>query len=244
MVTHKLVGALAVTVLTALCASLCANSRERASYLSKVVAEFDKPWPENRMVVIVCHGHSVPTGYFTGGRVQPFDSYPHLTHVGLMQRYPIAVIEFIRTGIGGEHAEQGAARFADDVLAKKPDVVTIDYALNDRAIGLNRARVAWESMIEQAKAAGVRVLLMTPTADERCDFANSDDPLVQHAEQVRALAEEHDVGLVDSFAAFERAVADGRELGSLMSQVNHPNRDGHQLVADELLKWFDQPPTD
>ncbi len=209
-------------------------------YCSDLVKELQTPWPHNRMVVIVCHGHSVPAGYFQGTLIRPFDSYPHLLHVTLQERFPIGALEVIRTGIGGEHSEQGALRFVDDVLAKKPDVVTIDYALNDRVIGLERARVAWSSMIKQAQERGVRVVLMTPTADERCDFGDKTDPLVQHAEQVRGLAEEHNVGLVDSFAAFEREVGAGRTLRSLMSQVNHPNRAGHELVASELCRWFER----
>ena len=214
---------------------------EPDDYLAEVVAEFDKQWPHNRRVTIVCHGHSVPTGYFRGGNVRPFDSYPHLLRVALMERHDTAVIEVTCTGIGGEHAEQGAKRFDEDVLAKKPDVVTIDYSLNDRAIGLERARAGWVSMIRRAKAAGVPVILLTPTADTRADFADPDEPLVQHAAQVRELAEEHDVALADSFAAFERFVAEGGVLETVMSQGNHPNRAGHELVVPGLLEWFVAP---
>ena len=110
------------------------------SYLAPLRVELRKSWPANRTVTIVFHGHSVPTGYFRGGAVRPFDSYPHLTHVALNSNYPTSVISPIVTGIGGEHSEQGAARFRADVLAKRPDVVLIDYSLNDRAIGLERAQ--------------------------------------------------------------------------------------------------------
>ena len=30
----------------------------------------------------------------------------------------------------------------------------------------------------------------------------------------------------------------GGKLDDLMSQVNHPNRKGHELVANELQSWF------
>ena len=61
----------------------------------------------------------------------------------------VVVINVIVTAIGGENSESGAARFATDVLCHKPDVVTIDYALNDRDLGLVRAEQAWRQMIEQ-----------------------------------------------------------------------------------------------
>jgi lysophospholipase L1-like esterase len=62
--------------------------------------------------------------------------------------------------------------------------------------------------------------------------------LNQHAEQIRKLAKEFNVALVDSLAAFCKFVKAGGRLTDLMSQINHPNRKGHDLVVAELLKWF------
>ncbi|WP_442482957.1 SGNH/GDSL hydrolase family protein [Aeoliella sp. SH292] len=222
----------------AIAATVGAEPAEVSSYLADVRGEFVKKWPENRTVYLVCHGHSVPAGYFETPEVRPFDSYPHLLNVALQERHPTAMIEVVRTAIGGENSEQGVKRFAADVLAKKPDVITIDYALNDRRIGLQRARVAWESMIRQAKEQGVKVILVTPSPDQRSDFNDPKDPLALHAAQVRELAAIHEVGLADSFAAFQQAVAAGTPLADLMSHVNHPNRKGHELIAGEIAPWF------
>ncbi len=208
------------------------------AYLADTIEEFDKTWPNNRRVLIAVHGHSVPTGYFSGSRVMPFDSYPHLLHVAIHQRHPTSVVEVVRTSIGGENSEQGAKRFAADVLALRPDVVTIDYALNDRPIGLQRAHAAWSTMIEAAKQNDVKLILLTPTPDLNADINDPADPLALHAEQIRRLAAEHHVALVDSYAAFQRIVLDGGDLSKLMSQPNHPNRKGHELVTKELTKWF------
>ena len=49
-----------------------------------------------------------------------------------IQQFPHAVLNVIVTAIGGEDSIAGAARFERDVLALRPAVVTIDYALNDR----------------------------------------------------------------------------------------------------------------
>ena len=48
-----------------------------------------------------------------------------------------------------------------------------DYALNDRGIGLKKAKKSWTSMIEFAKLAGIKIIVLTPTADKR---AQLDDP--------------------------------------------------------------------
>lgn len=215
-----------------------AISAEPQTYLSNICAELQKSWPGNRTINIVCHGHSVPAGYFRTPEVRTFDAYPFLLHRGLNERFPHAVINVIVTGIGGENSEQGARRFKRDVLSLHPDVVTIDYALNDRSIGLARAKKAWRTMIEMALAYQVKVILLTPTADLSADLENSNDPLNQHAAQIRRLAAEYHVGLADSLAQFKNEVRAGVKLSDLMSQGNHPNRKGHELVAAELLKWF------
>jgi acyl-CoA thioesterase I len=212
-------------------------------YLLDIVDVLKRLWPDNRTVNIACHGHSVPAGYFATPMVDTFHAYPHLLHAGLKHRFPYAVVNVIVTAVGGENSETGAARFQSEVLCHRPDVVTIDYALNDRGLGLDRARAAWKRMIEAALAAKVRVILLTPTPDktQAAGYAGDDkDVLAEHAEHVRRLASEYEVGLVDSFHAFEQ-YSRSADLTDLLSWVNHPNRDGHAIVARELLRWF--PPT-
>lgn len=247
MHTHKFL--LPAFLLSQLCVLSCSGEQAIAqpanarTYLNELRDELKERWPDNRTITIVCHGHSVPTGYFATPNVRPLDSYPHLLQVALRKDYPTSVTSVICTGIGGENSEQGARRFKEDVLAKKPDVVTIDYSLNDRKIGLERARTAWTSMIEAALAADVKVILLTPTPDIRkTDLRDPQDPLVSQAEQVRALADKYQVGLVDSLEEFLQFESEGGELRSLMAQSNHPNRQGHELVANQLYFWF-QPTT-
>jgi len=207
-------------------------------YLAGVSRELEQCWPTNHTVNIVCHGHSVPAGYARTPAVRTFDAYPYLLHRGLNERFPHAVANVIVTAIGGENSEQGAARFARDVLALRPEVVTIDYALNDRRIGLARAEKAWRAMIEAALKRNVKIILLTPTGDLSAKLDDPHDPLNRHAEQICRLAAEYHVGLVDSLALFKNYVQSGGQLSDLMSQVNHPNRKGHELVAAEIVKWF------
>lgn len=213
------------------------------------VEEFRRPlvqllqaeWPRNRTVTIVCHGHSVPAGYFKTPVVQTFDAYPHLLHRAIKDAYPKAVVNVVVTAIGGENSEEGAKRFTRDVLNLRPDVVTLDYSLNDRRIGLKKSRLAWEEMIGSAKKANVKVILLTPSWDQAVTLGNKLDPLHKHAEQVRELAKKHGVGLADSFGGFSMALRSGTPLSALMSQSNHPNRAGHELILKELTPWFGVP---
>lgn len=211
------------------------------TYLADLVEQMKRHWPENRAVHIVCHGHSVPAGYFATPMVDTFRAYPHLLHRGLKDRFPFAVINVIVTAVGGEHSADGADRFERDVLCHRPDVVTLDYGLNDRGIGLAKAEASWRAMIEKALGRQVKLILLTPTPDA----SGLADPsaerwrqLLQHADQVRALAAEYRVGMADSLTAFEGHVRASGDLTDLLSWSNHPNRRGHEIVATEMLRWF------
>ena len=208
------------------------------NYLASVISRLEAHWPKNRTVNIVCHGHSVPAGYFKTPTVDSLHAYPNLLRVALAEKYTNAVINVIVTAIGGENSVKGAARFEADVLAHKPDVVLIDYALNDRRIGLETARTNWVAMIQKSQAAGVKVILLTPTPDQSAKLNDANDPLNQHAEQIRKLAADYHTGLVDPLAAFKAEIARGTALTNLMAQVNHPNARGHELVNAELIPWF------
>src|SRR3982751_3841278 len=70
-------------------------SGDPRTYLASLINLLQIPWPKNRTINIVCHGHSVPAGYFKTPLVDTFNAYPHLLHQGLKQRFPHAVINVI-----------------------------------------------------------------------------------------------------------------------------------------------------
>ncbi len=214
---------------------------DNMTYLSDTVTALMKQWPDNRTVNIVCHGHSVPAGYFATPFVDTFNAYPHLFHRLLKERYPYAVVNVIVSAIGGETALAGAGRFAADVLAHRPDVVTIDYGLNDRSIGLEVAEHSWRAMIEASLQRGVKVLLFSPTWDIGAAFDPPPEEwnaLERHAGLIRSLAAEYGVGLVDSFQVFRDYRDRTGDYTDLLAWVNHPNRTGHALIAAEMMRWF------
>jgi acyl-CoA thioesterase I len=208
------------------------------SYLEGLRESARIEWPANRTLTVVCHGHSVPAGYFKTPEVRTFESYPHLLHRGLKDHYPHAVFNVTVTAIGGETSPAGAERFEHDVLPLRPDVLTLDYGLNDRRVGLESSLKAWRSMIETALARNIRIILLTPSPDLASNLSDPADPLNRHADQIRGLARDYGIGLSDSLAAFLDAARDGKDPASLMSQGNHPNHAGHQLIARRLLEWF------
>jgi len=207
-------------------------------YLSELKTELQKQWPNNRTVNIVFHGHSVPAGYFKTPHVNTMGAYPNIFLKKLKEIYPFAVVNTIVTAIGGENSVKGAERFERDVLIHKPDLILIDYSLNDRGVGLEKAYSAWNQMIKAAKDKGIKVILLTPSPDQRVNYADPENEMKKHSGQVWKIAAENQVALADSYKAFEFLYSDKEQLAKYMSQVNHPNEMGHDLIANEVIKWF------
>lgn len=208
------------------------------TYLEEIKQLLSVQWPANRTINIVFHGHSVPAGYFVTPDVRTLESYPHIVLENIKSKYPYATINSIVTAIGGETSRQGAARFEQEVLNHKPDVLVIDYALNDRSDGLEAALIAWELMIERALAANIKVILCTPTPDLSTDILDDFSPLAQHAGQIRRLSSKYEIGLADFYAVFKDIAENNEDLEKYMSQVNHPNLEGHKIAAEQIIKWF------
>jgi lysophospholipase L1-like esterase len=231
---------IALFLLISFCCTSVANDDSaminQEDYLAELKEQLGLKWPNNRTINVVFHGHSVPSGYFTGGVVNTLAAYPHLFFKFLKENYPKAVVNCITTSIGGEQSEQGAKRFKDDVLCMKPDLIFIDYALNDRGIGLERADAAWRSMINEALDNNIKLVLMTPTPDLREDILDENAKLAGYTNMIKNLGKEFDVPVVDVYARFKKLKQDGEDLSKLMAQNNHPNELGHKVVVREIVK--------
>ena len=207
-------------------------------YLSDLKKEMQIEWPKNRTINMVFHGHSVPAGYFKTPHINTLSAYPTLVLKKIKELYPYAALNVIVTAIGGENSVSGASRFDKDVLIHKPDVLFIDYGLNDRRAGLEKSYKAWDEMIIKAKSKGIKVILLTPSPDQRVDYSNASNELKLHADQINRLANKHEVGLVDSYLTFEFLYDKKNKLKKYMSQVNHPNKKGHELITNEVMAYF------
>jgi len=211
---------------------------DSSTYLNDIKVELKKEWPKNRTINLVFHGHSVPSGYFKTPVVNSLQSYPFLTFKKVKEMYPDAVVNVIITGIGGENSINGQKRFKRDVLTHKPDVLFIDYALNDRMIGVEKSKTAWSKMIEAALKKGIKVILLTPTPHQNYNILDTANAYEAYKNEIIGLARQYNVGLVDSYSLFKAKIVAGHPVTEYMSQINHPNEAGHQIIADEIVKWF------
>ncbi|WP_367870831.1 SGNH/GDSL hydrolase family protein [Luteolibacter sp. Populi] len=203
-----------------------------------LLQELKVQWPKNRTIHLVFHGHSVPAGYHHTPEVKPFDSYPLMAMQKIQKANPHAVINAIVTAIGGEDSVKGAARFEKDVLSLRPDIVFIDYALNDRRLPEAEVEKAWHSMAKAAKAKGVPVVFLTPTGAKDVRYDAPDEPLEIRAAIIRKVAAEEGIPVGDLLAAWKAELKKGTNQDRLLAQGNHPNKKGHEIAARVIAAMF------
>ncbi|MDP3492532.1 MAG: GDSL-type esterase/lipase family protein [Hyphomonadaceae bacterium] len=142
----------------------------------------------------------------------------------------------VNRGISGQTTPQMLLRFKQDVLALKPAAVHILAGVND--IAGNTGPTTLEdienniaSMVELAKAHGVRVILATPLPAEKFTWAPQLQPgpqVAQYADWVRRYAAEQDLVLADYYPAL--ATPDGAMKPELGPDGVHPNKAGYALI--------------
>jgi lysophospholipase L1-like esterase len=173
----------------------------------------------------------------------------------------------INAGIGSTTSKQALARLDTDVRRFNPDFVIVQFGINDSWIdayqGRTEPRLSLEeyayyltTIIDTLRGDGAQVILMTPNPIRSSEMYGEklrdsslgfdvEDPrginrhLDIYAEQVRNLALEKDVSLVDVSEKFESYdQVEGQSIHELLIPGDglHPNDAGHALIAHWLAE--------
>ncbi|MHC1688386.1 MAG: SGNH/GDSL hydrolase family protein [Methanothrix sp.] len=186
-----------------------------------------------RSVTIVTYGDSITAGFAVRR------GFPSFWREMLQNKYPKAKIELVNSGISGDTTLDGLARLDWSVLSYEPDLVTINFGINDCVLGLDLAEFE-ENFVEMVRrirsGPASEVLLLSSQPLETPPY----DKWVQdYYQAVERVALEMDVGFVDVFGAWMERVNLGTPLGSLiLSGLDHPNEAGYRIIAEELMKLF------
>ena len=155
----------------------------------------------------------------------------------LQKVYPQAKIQMINAGVSGHTSSQGLARMQRDVIDRKPNLVVVMFGMNDCARNdLDRFRKNMIEIVKRCRAAGAEVVLCTPSNV----YTNEGRPpqrLAQYAQTTRDIAKEMSVPLVDFYQAYEDLKKNHRmDWALMMSEVIHPNMNGHRLFAEMIAE--------
>jgi acyl-CoA thioesterase-1 len=188
--------------------------------------------PQLAVTSFLAFGNSITEGKTATG-VTP-DNYVANLEAMLDGRYTAQAgeIEVLNRGLGGETAAQGAARLPGELIAFRPAVLLLEEGVNDLSSGapavIAPMIAALRDMVREAKARNVHVFLGTLLPVREGSPRTNAFPIVVEAnKQIRNLAAEEGVTLVDLYAGFGGSPEPFIDTDGL-----HPNLAGHQKMAE------------
>ncbi|MFZ2536948.1 SGNH/GDSL hydrolase family protein [Methanothrix sp.] len=182
---------------------------------------------------IVCFGDSITAGYAVRR------GFPSFLLESLRQRFPDSKIEMINSGICGDTSQDGLGRLDWAVLSYEPDLVTINFGINDcvLVLSLEEFEMNLVEMVRRIRAGpDSEILLLSSQPLESPPY---DQRVLDYYQTVERVAKEMNVGFVDVYGAWMKRVRAGTPLSSLiLPGLDHPNEAGYRIIAEELMSLF------
>ncbi len=211
------------------CPEGMAMNEEQRKYVEKTRRDLEA----GADATIVCFGDSITAGYAVRR------GFPSFWLEMLRQKFPEAKIEMINSGLSGDTSLDGLARLDWAVLSYEPDLVTMNFAINDCVLGLDLEEFEMNlvQLVRRVRAGpDAEILLLSSQPLETPPY---DRLVLDYYQTVERVAREVEVGFVDVYAAWMRRVQAGTPLSSLiLSGLDHPNEAGYRIIAEELMRLF------
>ena len=150
-------------------------------------------------------------------------------------------------GISGHKSNQMLARLEKDVLRHKPDWMTLSCGVNDvwhgaRGVDLPSYKKNITAIVDQAQAAGVKVMLLTSTMIRENQANPQNQKLVGYNNFLKTLAKEKNCLLADlngdMQAALKKFPSDAPKGKQLTRDGVHMNKAGNIMMARGVAKAF------
>lgn len=183
------------------------------------------------------NGESLVIGFLGGSITQgslsstPKNCYAYLVYEWWKKSFPNAAFSFVNGGIGGTTSHYGGARAWKDVLCYRPDIVTVDFSVNDDA----------NEFFEETYEGTLRRLLAAPSAPAVVVLNNVFYDTGKNAQDYHnRIADHYGIPHVSIKDTVYPDVESGKIVRADITPDNlHPNDKGHRLVADEICKLLD-----
>ncbi|WP_395089671.1 GDSL-type esterase/lipase family protein [Armatimonas sp.] len=178
---------------------------------------------------------------FLGGSITAAEGWRVHTRENLKKQFPKSAVTEIFAAVSGTGSNFGAARLERDVLSKKPDLLFVEFAVND-GVGSAKVEAQLEGIVRQTWAA-------RPTTDICFVYTVSENMLPElkagryqsSAVSMERVAAHYGIPSLNFGVEVARRVAAGtlvftspRDSAGFTKDKVHPGAAGHQLYAERL----------
>ena len=159
-------------------------------------------------------------------------SYSALFTEWLREKFPNAEIKYQNSGIGGTGSLLGSARLERDVAAFEPDLVMVDFSVNDLA---NPARgETFEGVIRQLLSLPSKTAVIVLG---NVYYSSGESSQIEHS----AVCRHYGVPMLSSDTSLYKAVLNGKiKRREFTPDDLHPNNLGHHFLAEILVNYLEK----
>ncbi len=218
---------------SAFCAAsmACGLKAQDASF-----ASFDRKAKDGERLNVVFFGCSLTWGANASDQIET--SYRARVAAALEKEYPKAHFKCYDAAIGGTNSMLGAYRLDRDVLARKPDIVFVDFTLNDNAYTEDSEfNASYEAIVRrlilEAKCPVVQMFLCSEGYVKEKDLSKMKRRTAHYE-----LSKAYGTGIGDAILEIKKAIESGKASYETVwpySDKTHPGDLGYQLYADAAM---------
>ena len=180
-----------------------------------------------------------------GSRASLGQGYVALVADAVESHHSNPPITLTNMGISGNTVRDLASRWESDVLALKPDWLSVMIGINDvwrQFDGIDNAAAVmpeefertYEGLIRRTSPLLKELVLMTPYFIQESKTVPMRRRMDEYGSIVRELARKHSALLVDTQAAFDAAM-EGTAFAALAPDRVHPSPLGHAVLAQAFV---------
>lgn len=187
-------------------------------------------------VTIACIGGSITMGTISSGTSDDKiikevgkENYANIFFDWWKKNFPDTKFEFINAGIGATGSYLAVHRVANDVLSKKPDLVLVEFSVNDA--GVKHNQTTYENLVREIRRSegspAVMLLFMSQT--------NGSSAITTHQE----IGLYYNLPMISYGNMIIKLMANKvYEAGELAGDEVHPTALGHAITGELLWKYL------
>ncbi len=208
--------------------TMIANSRYNEGNKARLKTFFDK-LGAGEEVTVAFLGGSITQGTSAGNEL----CYARLTANWLEEQFPDAKINYVNAGIGATGSYIGVHRADKDVISHSPDLVFVEFSVNDTTERTELNKASYESLL--------RKLWFSDSAPALVTIAMTQENGTSFQEYHGEIIKKYDLPMI----SYKNTILDVIEKGYIkwtdISDDNiHPNVPGHALLSGLITNYLQE----